>query len=194
MHTLTSCDIRSLPKAASGDLARFYQLAYVLEVTSGLCVEGVKERTTFEHLRAYLQLLERAMPSHEQLCVWELRLMSLHGYQLQFWPCVQTGDAPDGFSLTSGGAVVREAVDSFDATPVPTHVLRRYAALDHGAPISLDETEHEWMRALMSRAWCNILGGPLKSSEFLGPETFAPALPEAELDDKGGSATEEPTW
>ena len=40
LHTLTSCDIRSLPKAASGDLARFYQLAYVLEVL-GLCVEGV---------------------------------------------------------------------------------------------------------------------------------------------------------
>ena len=96
--------------------------------------------------------------------------------------------------MTSGGAVFREAVDSFDATPVPPEVLRRYAALDHGAPVQLDDTEHEWMRTLLSRAWCNIFGGPLKSSEFLGPETFAAAVPETQLDTEGGSNPEEPTW
>ena len=97
LHTLTSCDIRSLPKAASGDLARFYQLAYVLEVTSGLCVEGVTERNTFAHLRAYLQLLERTMPSHEQLCVWELRMMSLHGASSNSGPVFRRERHPMGF-------------------------------------------------------------------------------------------------
>ena len=190
LYTLKSCDIQSLPKNAASELARFYQLAYVLEIVAGVCVEGPTEELSLRHLATYLGLLERVMPSHEQLCVWELRLMAIHGYQLQFWPCVLSGQKPDAFSLTAGGAVRRDACLQNDAGPVPTPVLRRYHDLCNRHDVRLTDTEHEWLRTLMGRAWFNILGRPLKSSEFLGPDTFGPPIEAGDVSESNSRSTE----
>ena len=56
LPTLTDCDLISAPVVARTDLARFYQLAYVVELGQRVSVEGHADLPVFHAVHRYLKI------------------------------------------------------------------------------------------------------------------------------------------
>ncbi|MBV71257.1 MAG: DNA repair protein RecO [Myxococcales bacterium] len=172
LKALTSCDIIRVPRNARHDLARFYQLAYVVEVIERLTVEGQAETGNEAALDQYLQYLEEKTPNHAELVSWELWVLKHNGFVFQFWPCIESGEPPESFSVSMGGAIRHSAVHVTDSLPCGREALHAIDQMQLGLFQGAGTACHQSVRGLMNHVWNSILERPLKSATFIGPETF----------------------
>lgn len=167
LPTLSTCDIAAPVLHIRGDLDRFHQMAYALELARLLSTEGEADARGYDLAAGFVDHLERHGATDEALAAWELRLLAHHGYGLRLDACVLTGGAPDGLSLSHGGAVARRAVRPEDAIAVPTAVLATLAALDRGEQGRIGPADRSGVRWLFERVWSEITGVRLRTARFL---------------------------
>ena len=172
LNTLTSCEIIRVPKHARHDLARFYQLAYVVEIIDRMTVEGQSEIGNEAALDQYLKYLEEKTPNHAELVNWELWVLKHNGFVFQFWPCIESGQPPDSFSVSMGGAVNGSIGRIVDHLPCGEDALIAVEQMQSGLFEGAAANCHQSVRSLMNHIWSCTLERPLKSSTFIGPETF----------------------
>jgi len=183
LYSLRDCHIVSVPLKARRDLARFYQLAYVVELMNRICVEGHGEHENLAALTGYLDLLEVTTPGHLDLVQWELFVLAQNGYALRFWPCCVTGGDPSAVSLSSGGAIDANRVNTSDTLSLNPLALKALETIRAGASANCSDEDHAGIRHMLNHVWQQILGQPMKSTEFLGPGCFvSPGIPETSND------------
>ena len=168
---LDECALIQSPQQARLDLCRFYQLAYVLELVLKTSVMGQPEPHIYRATRQYLHDLETFRPCHEQLVAWELHLLQCIGQAGEWWPCVATGETPDGISLQAGGAVSGN-VRARDFLPVSPSILQKLAMISVGEQPWFETAEHDQVRKVMNHLWRTVLDRPLKSAGCIGPDAF----------------------
>jgi DNA repair protein RecO len=177
LYTLNGCDIIHVPMQARQDLARFYQLAYVVDVINAVTVEGQTEEINLHALWRYLDRLEVETPSHADLVQWELFMLAQNGYHLRFWPCVVTEGIPNAFSFQMGGAVDVRSTQASDSISVSSDGLQCLETMRLGVFQGCENRIHEEIRSLINQVWVFTLDRALKSVAFIGPESFAEERP-----------------
>ena len=173
LYTLSGCDIVRVPMEARQNLARFYQLAYVIELIDTLTVEGQAEEANYQALWLYLARLEIETPSHAALVQWELLVLAQNGYHYQFWPCAVTGGAADGFSMEQGRALDSRVAEGRGILKVSSDTLQCVERMRLGTFQGCDDHRHEEIRSLINKIWVWTVERRLKSVAFIGPESFA---------------------
>ena len=86
-----ACDWLQVFKYLTSDLERIAMASYMVEITDELTREREERRTTFEHLKQGLVFLEEQGSSASYLTFFEMRLLTLSGYQPMLEGCRRCG-------------------------------------------------------------------------------------------------------
>jgi DNA repair protein RecO len=165
---LGDCDVLTPLHRIRSDLDRFHHLAYVVEVARLVSREGEADATGYGLVAGYLDALEAGPATAEGLALWELAMLSHHGYALRLDACVVTGQRPDGLSLEAGGAVRRAAARARDAVSVPGEAVAALDALARGLPGARLAPAHQpAVRRALAALWAGVAGRPLRSAPFV---------------------------
>jgi len=169
LANLTAADVVGPLRAIRGDLDRFHQLSYVLEVARLTIREGEGDPRLYGLVVGYIETLEQVPATAEGLAAWDLAMLAAQGYALRLGRCVVTGGGPpDGLSLRAGGAVVCAMARAPDAVRVPPPVMEALSAIASGrAQVRLDAGGHAALRRAFARAWEAISGRSMRTPRFL---------------------------
>ena len=171
-------------RALREDLERLTQAHYVAELLDHLSTEGQESKLTFDLLVATLQ---RLCETHDLLLttrIYELRLLSLEGYQPQFFRCLDCGETIQPvinyFDPSQGGILCPRCGEGLSrghggnrlVRPVPVNVLKvlRYLqthSYEQNMRLRLKPGTHRDVETLMLHYITYVLERNLKSVEFL---------------------------
>lgn len=181
LPTLEGGDLRFAFNAVRQDLDKIQHAAYVLELTRLCTPEGQPEPAIFELCCGYLEALERHPAQMASLLRWQLRLLTVLGYQLHLGDCPHSGAPADALSLSLGGAVASRQVRAPDLLYVGEAALGTLRGAASGALESDLAAEHgRILHKTFSQLWANLLGYTLRSARFLdqsGPWSGQPSAP-----------------
>ena len=154
--------------------------AYLVEITDGLIGEREENCAVFQHLRDGLRHLEERGTSLRFLTAFELKLLSLAGYQpiLDYCNCCDRNRLADGanqwyFSLADGGILCNVCATSRRQTlPLSTKAVEILTALrsetvDLPSPVSLPASVIGELRAVTLRFIQFHMDREIKSAAFL---------------------------
>ncbi len=150
---------------------------YVVELVDRFAAEHEENRPLFELLLATLQRLDTLPKLDVTLRFFELRLLSLAGYQPQLFHCVQCGDelqpTTNVWSHAAGGALCPrcgEGQAGIEELPLPVFKLLRFIQRsDFDAVLALAPSETLMLQTelLLQRYLMYLLERGLKSVDFL---------------------------
>jgi DNA repair protein RecO len=168
LRPIGTIDVLKPTKAALRDLDRFQQLCYALELGARMAPEGEPDRIGFSLLDGFLDSLEAWPATPLGLVTWELAYLAHHGYALQFWPCVRSGDAADMLSFSAGGAYARAAGTFADGLAANPEALQQLHLVLSGAEPTVGVEAHfAEIRRLLDYVWTRVTGRALRSARFL---------------------------
>ena len=174
---IESCDIISQPRAITGELNRMAAGSVILELVKEIAPEAERNPSAFLLLVHVLQLLNDGEDPSFLLKIFEIRFLSLLGYQPKLDHCLSCGGAsnrPMIFSGLKGGVLCPDCMVSSGDSQVmlsPGAIGFYYQALrmemDKVCRLKPStEIMQELDRAFSTHTF-HILGKRLKSTEFL---------------------------
>ena len=191
LRSVGTIDVVKPTKAVLRDLDRFHQLSYALELTARLAPEGQPDRAGYVLLDGFLDRLDAWPATPLGLVTWEIAVLAHHGFALQFWPCVVSGERADMLSLAAGGAYGHGAGAYADGLGIDPAALEQLAVVAAGSESAEGlEAHYVEIRRALDHVWSLITGKPLRSARFLGG---AEQLKPRELNENVPGASAVPT-
>jgi len=160
-----------------GDITKLAWASYLIELVNALTAERIKNRGLFRLLIVFLNFINRGNLKEEIQRVFEVRLLSLLGYQPQFNHCTRCQKGLSGerffFSAREGGVLCPSCAAHLpDLLPVSlgtikTLLLAQSIPLEKVGRISFSPQSLKESQAVLSLFLQQYLGKELKSQKFL---------------------------
>jgi DNA repair protein RecO (recombination protein O) len=174
---LTDCELVRPYAGLREDITQLAWASYLIELVNEMTAERIKNKGLFRLLILFLNLIDRGILKEEIQRVFEVRLLSLLGYQPQFNHCIrcQKGLSEEKFffSAREGGVFCPScAVDLSSLVPVSlgtikTLLLAQSIPLEKVGRISFSPQSLKESQAVLSLFLQQYLGKVLKSKKFL---------------------------
>jgi DNA repair protein RecO (recombination protein O) len=159
------------------DITQLAWASYLIELVNEMTAERIKNKGLFNLLILFLNLIDRGTLKEEIQRVFEVRLLSLLGYQPQLNHCIRCQKGLSGekffFSAREGGVLCPScAVDLSGLMPVSlgtikTLLLAQSIPLEKVGRISFSPQSLKESQAVLSLFLQQYLGKELKSKKFL---------------------------
>ena len=160
-----------------GDITKLAWASYLIELVNALTAERIKNRGLFRLLIVFLNFINRGNLKEEIQRVFEVRLLSLLGYQPQFNHCTRCQKGLSGerffFSAREGGVLCPSCAAHLpDLLPVSlgtikTLLLAQSIPLEKVGRISFSPQSLKESQAVLTLFLQQYLGKELKSQKFL---------------------------
>jgi DNA repair protein RecO (recombination protein O) len=174
---LSFCELVRPFAGLRGDITQLAWASYLIELVNEMTAERIRNKGLFRLLILFLSLIDRGILKEEIQRVFEVRLLSLLGYQPQLNHCTRCRKGLAGknffFSAGEGGVLCPScAVDLSGLVPVSlgtikTLLLAQSIPLEKVGRISFLPQSLEESRAVLSLFLQQYLGKELKSKKFL---------------------------
>jgi len=174
---LSQCELIRPFAGLREDINKLAWASYFIELVEQLTGERIKNKSLFRLLIVFLSLIDRGILKEEIQRVFEVRLLSLLGYQPEFNHCLRCRKGLSGekifFSVREGGMLCAACAASLPGLiPVSmgtakTLLLARSIPLDKVGRISFSPQSLKESEAILTPFLQHYLGKELKSKKFL---------------------------
>lgn len=174
---LEHCDLLNPFPSLREDILRLALACYFIELVNELTGERIKHPALFSLLVNFLSMIEQRAPHEETKRIFEIRLLSLLGYQPQLDHCTKCAKELNGeklyFAIQEGGVVCLDCSRTLpNLVPISMGTLKtlRHAQvipLDKISRISFSSHGLKESAELLGPFLRQYLGRPLKAQKFL---------------------------
>lgn len=174
---LSHCELIRPFAGLREDINKLAWASYFIELVEQLTGERIKNKSLFKLLIVFLSLIDRGILKEEIQRVFEVRLLSLLGYQPEFNHCLRCRKSLSGenffFSVREGGILCAACAANLPGLiPVSlgtakTLLLARSIPLDKVGRISFSPQSLKESEAILTPFLQQYLGKELKSKKFL---------------------------
>ena len=174
---LSHCELVRSFEGLRGNIAKLAWASYLIELVNALTAERIKNRGLFRLLIVFLNLIDRGNLKEEIQRVFEVRLLSLLGYQPQFNHCTRCQKGLSGerfsFSPKEGGVLCPSCAANLSGLlavslgTIKTLLLAQSIPLEKVSRISFSPQSLKESQAVLTPFLQQYLGKELKSQKFL---------------------------
>jgi DNA repair protein RecO (recombination protein O) len=174
---LSHCELIRPFAGLREDIAKLAWASYLIELVNALTAERIKNKALFRLLIVFLNLIDRGTLKGEIQRVFEVRLLSLLGYQPQFNHCTRCQRGLFGerffFGAKEGGVVCPSCAANLPGLlpvslgTIKTLLLAQSIPLEKVGRISFSPQSLKESQAVLTLFLQQYLGKELKSKKFL---------------------------
>jgi len=174
---LDHCDLIHPFPSLREDILRLALASYFIELVNELTGERIKQPSLFRLLVNFLLLIEQRAPHEEIKRIFEIRLLSVLGYQPQLNHCTKCAKEPNGeklfFAAREGGVTCLECsrnlgdLVSISMGTLKTLQLAQVIPLEKITRISFSSQGLKESGEMLGQFLGQYLGKPLKAQKFL---------------------------
>jgi len=174
---LSHCELLRPFAGLREDIAKLAWASYLIELVNALTAERIKNKALFRLLIVFLNLIDRGTLKEEIQRVFEVRLLSLLGYQPQFNHCTRCQRGLFGerffFGAKEGGVVCSSCAANLPGLmpvslgTIKTLLLAQSIPLEKVGRISFSPQSLKESQAVLTLFLQQYLGKELKTKKFL---------------------------
>ncbi len=174
---LSHCELLRPFAGLREDIAKLAWASYLIELVNALTAERIKNKALFRLLIVFLNLIDRGTLKEEIQRVFEVRLLSLLGYQPQFNHCTRCQRGLFGerffFGAKEGGVLCPSCAANLPGLmpvslgTIKTLMLAQSIPLEKVGRISFSPQSLKESQAVLTLFLQQYLGKELKSKKFL---------------------------
>ena len=174
---LSHCELLRPFAGLREDIAKLAWASYLIELVNALTAERIKNKALFRLLIVFLNLIDRGTLKEEIQRVFEVRLLSLLGYQPQFNHCTRCQRGLFGerffFGAKEGGVVCSSCAANLPGLmpvslgTIKTLLLAQSIPLERVGRISFSPQSLKESQAVLTLFLQQYLGKELKTKKFL---------------------------
>jgi DNA repair protein RecO (recombination protein O) len=175
---IENCDVVNHYSGIRNDLEKMLAASYMIELIDHMTLEGKKSTVLFNHVKAFLDLVESNIYSDNLIRFFELRLLRYSGYDPVLDRCIVCGTPIDWmdrpcFAVTDGGVRCERChADGLDHIPVSVGTLKtllksKEIDIDKVSRLSLSRQSLKESEVVLGGILEHTIGARIKSLKIL---------------------------